>query len=86
MLELLSKVADTPKHLPSYPKEATDQHKRLRRPIAPAFSVKYLANVEPQMLQVYSSLERKILATPKDAQGYVKVDMFESLHILSGLR
>ncbi|KXS11319.1 cytochrome P450 [Gonapodya prolifera JEL478] len=55
-------------------------HKRVRRLLSPAFSIKYLANLEPQILEIYNILEKKIYAAPKDKNGFLTLDIFQELH------
>ncbi|KXS15449.1 hypothetical protein M427DRAFT_32397 [Gonapodya prolifera JEL478] len=76
-LQDLLKVTDLPKHRGTYEGLAQHgrpgivrtldraDHKRLRRVISPAFSVKYLMNLESYLIKVYNAFERKILRCQK---------------------
>ncbi|KXS16584.1 cytochrome P450 [Gonapodya prolifera JEL478] len=92
-LQHLLKLTDIPKHKATYsriqPIEGRpaiaqsldpEDHRRLRRVIAPAFSIKYLMGLEPLLLQVCRSLERKILSMPRDSDGYITLDLFKAMH------
>ncbi|KXS15642.1 cytochrome P450 [Gonapodya prolifera JEL478] len=50
-------------------------HKVIRSQVSPAFAIKYLASLEPMMKAVLVELEEKISKAPKEADGYVTLDM-----------
>ncbi|KXS09665.1 cytochrome P450 [Gonapodya prolifera JEL478] len=55
-------------------------HKMLRKLSTPAFSIKYLNNLEPYMFSVWESFEKKVLSLPSTGNGWRSVDMLDYFH------
>ncbi|KAJ3334879.1 hypothetical protein HDU93_007123, partial [Gonapodya sp. JEL0774] len=50
-------------------------HKRARRLVTPAFSIKYLNNLEPFMYPAWQTFENKVRSMPANGNGWVTVDV-----------
>ncbi|KXS10591.1 cytochrome P450 [Gonapodya prolifera JEL478] len=57
-------------------------HKRSRRLIMPAFSIRHLKNMEPLLLTIWESFERKVSTLPTE-DGWASVNMLECFQNMS---